>query len=81
MVLRRYELRTPYPAIVADAGGPQPRPRHRAACRTFNYMDVTGIGRPVDNLAEGQLTHAWVVPVTITTSHAAAETPTGGTCR
>ncbi len=74
MVLRRYELRTPYPAIVADAGGAL------AAARTDGVplvLDVTGIGRPVGNLAREWLTHAWVVPVTITAGHAAAETPDG----
>jgi hypothetical protein len=71
--LHRWELQTPYPAIVSDLRSLLMRPELRAGCMLV--VDGTGVGRPVVDYLRQQGLRS--IPVTITGGDAATRDDSG----
>jgi hypothetical protein len=73
--LHRWQLGTPYAAIVADVATLTARPPLPGAALV---LDATGVGRAVVEMFRGANLPVKLVPATITAGHEAARTPGGG---
>lgn len=74
LVLRRFELKTPYGEVLAETNRVMTTGPVKGAPLA---VDQTGVGRPVVELARERMTDTWVIPVTITSGHASTEQADG----